>query len=204
VRADVIAFPDDDCYYPPDLLRRVAEMLNAHPEWDGLIGKPVDAEGHDAPGRWHSRPGALTRFNLWHRAISYAVFLRADTVRSIGSFDETLGAGADGRAGEETDYLLRGLAAGCSLHYDPSVRVHHPAVSPAPDERIEKAFAYGRATGWLLREHGLPLWFRSYVCARPLAGAVGQACRGHGVLAREHLARFRGRVSGVLSGTAGR
>src|SRR5215212_9261375 len=28
---DVVAFPDDDCWYAPDLLERVAAKLSAHP-----------------------------------------------------------------------------------------------------------------------------------------------------------------------------
>ncbi len=41
---DVLAFPDDDCRYPPDLLRRAAEFFAKHPEIGGLAGRLVDEE----------------------------------------------------------------------------------------------------------------------------------------------------------------
>ena len=36
LQADVIAFPDDDCWYPPDLLGRVADFLGRNPSLDGV------------------------------------------------------------------------------------------------------------------------------------------------------------------------
>ena len=86
-RGNVISFPDDDCWYPPTLLQRVAALLSAHPEWDGLAGRPAEAQ------RWSSRPGRITRTNAWGRAIEWTLFHRRDVVRRIGYFNETLGPG---------------------------------------------------------------------------------------------------------------
>ena len=41
---DIVPFPDDDCWYAPDLLRRVADMFEAHPEWDGVSGCEASPE----------------------------------------------------------------------------------------------------------------------------------------------------------------
>ena len=30
---DIVAFPDDDCWYPHDLLRRVVHKFNCNPDW---------------------------------------------------------------------------------------------------------------------------------------------------------------------------
>ena len=38
---DIIAFPDDDCWYDSRLLERVRDYLNS-PEIDGLCGCPID------------------------------------------------------------------------------------------------------------------------------------------------------------------
>ena len=37
--ADVVAFPDDDCEYPGDLLARLGERFAARPELDGLSAR---------------------------------------------------------------------------------------------------------------------------------------------------------------------
>ena len=41
---DIVAFPDDDCWYAPDLLRRVVDMFEAHPEWRGITGCEASAD----------------------------------------------------------------------------------------------------------------------------------------------------------------
>lgn len=47
-KGDVVAFPDDDCWYDPTLLERVAKQLAAHPEW--ASGAP-----REYPSRWAGR-----------------------------------------------------------------------------------------------------------------------------------------------------
>src|SRR5437016_4311622 len=41
IRADVVAFPDDDCVYPDDLLERIARRFGADPALDGLTGRAL-------------------------------------------------------------------------------------------------------------------------------------------------------------------
>src|SRR5918992_619092 len=40
--SDMVAFPDDDCRYPPDLLEKVARFFDRHLEVDALTGRLVD------------------------------------------------------------------------------------------------------------------------------------------------------------------
>src|SRR5712664_3371730 len=63
--AEIVAFPDDDCWYPPDLLARVAEFFRLHPEWQGLTGRSLTGDGFPSNGRWHSDPGQVTLRNAW-------------------------------------------------------------------------------------------------------------------------------------------
>src|SRR5262245_42844217 len=71
---DVVAFPDDDCWYDPDLLERVAKLFEAHPDWDGVTGREVVEPGFTSGGRWDPRPGVVTPNNIWRRAISFTIF----------------------------------------------------------------------------------------------------------------------------------
>src|SRR5262245_47248397 len=73
VTADVVAFADDDCWYPVDLLARVGAMLDANPSWDGVTGTVTDASGVPSSARWSKRAGALDRMNVWTRGVSISV-----------------------------------------------------------------------------------------------------------------------------------
>jgi len=191
---DVLAFPDDDCWYSPDLLEQVASILEAQPRWDGVSGRTIDARGKSSVTRWDRRYGAITPWNVWRRVTSAAMFLRRRVVESVGDFDESLGAGAAGpwRAGEEIDYLLRALAGGFRLYYVPGLVVHHSIPLRDPGA----AFGYGMGMGRVLRKHRYPMWFVTYHCLRPLIGALLASLSGDRRRAGYHLAVLRGRVLG--------
>src|SRR5439155_22927169 len=126
VQADVVAFPDDDCVLPDDLLARVAQRFDSEDAPDGITGRAADAHGRSSTS-WPRDATVLTRENLWNRAISFTIFLRAAVVANVGPFDERLGLGASAQwsSGEEIDYLVRALDGGARIEYDPSVGVVH-------------------------------------------------------------------------------
>src|SRR5207247_4382432 len=90
LRAGIVAFPDDDCTFSDDLLERIARRFAAEPALDGLTGRAEDAAGRSAPS-WSRKGAILTRDNLWNRAISFTIFLRAEVIARVGAFDEQLG-----------------------------------------------------------------------------------------------------------------
>lgn len=207
ITGDVVAFPDDDCWYPTDVLARVAALLEANPGWGGVCGRSIDAQGRDSSGRWDTAAGAIERTNVWRRAISYTVFLRRPLVDRLGGFEEDLGVGADSpwQSGEETDFVLRALGAGGDLRYDPEVRVHHENPVLQYDVRARtRARGYGMGMGRVLRLHRYPVWYVSYLCARPLGGSLLALLTGDPGRARFQWASFEGRVRGWLGSSAGR
>jgi glycosyltransferase involved in cell wall biosynthesis len=106
VSGDVVAFPDDDCKYPADLLAMVARILDGRPKLDGVAVCSVDEEGRVSNGRLDERSGPINGSNVWARAIEYTMFLREQSVRGL-RFDERIGPGAGTPlgAGAGTDYL---------------------------------------------------------------------------------------------------
>ena len=38
----ILTFPDDDCWYPADLLEKVVCLMDGNAHWGGLAGKPAD------------------------------------------------------------------------------------------------------------------------------------------------------------------
>jgi GT2 family glycosyltransferase len=199
VTGDVVAFPDDDCWYPPNLLSSVVERFASNPSLGGLGGRPVDVAGRSSFPRWDLQSGPIDRFNVWRRCNSNALFLGKKVVDQVGGFDETLGVGSGTPWGsaEEVDYPLRALAHGFTLYYDPMLLVHHPASLPTfNDEGIARAESYGGGMGRVLRKHGYPWWFVLYQWTRPMGGALLSAATGRLDKARYHCAVLRGRRRG--------
>jgi glycosyltransferase involved in cell wall biosynthesis len=199
VTGALVAFPDDDSWYPETLLTSVVQLFGSAPSLGGLAGRPVDAEGHSSFPRWDLRPGPVDRFNIWRRCNSNALFLSKAAVDRVGGFDESLGVGAGTPwgAAEDIDYPLRILAAGFTLQYDPTLVVHHPRITPMFDAAsAARAESYARGMGRVLRKHGYPWWFVLYQGARPLGGALISAVTGRLAKARYHHAILRGRRQG--------
>lgn len=196
LRAELVAFPDDDCVYAPDLLERVARRFAAEPELDGVTGRAVDGSGNASPS-WAQEAARLTRENLWNRAISFALFLRAAVVRNAGEFDEQLGLGS-GRAwssGEETEYLVRAVSRGARIDYDPTLTVVHDEKPP----RESLGAREGASVGYILRKHHYPARVVATMFGRPLGGALVALARRDRARARFHIDTFQGRLRGYLS-----
>jgi GT2 family glycosyltransferase len=199
VTGDIVAFPDDDCWYPESLLTSVVDRLRANPSLAGILGHPVDVQGRSSFPRWDRRSGPINRFNVWRRSNSNALFLRTAVVERVGGFDESLGVGSGTPwgAAEDIDYPLRVLAAGLELYYDSRLLVHHPQSRPTFDAAsIARAESYGGGMGRVLRKHGYPWWFVLYCAARPLGGVLISAVSGRLAKARYHGAILRGRRRG--------
>ena len=176
--ADAVAFPDDDCVYPPDLLERVADRLA---DLDGVTGREP---------WWPAESAAmLTRDNLWNRAISFTIFLRRGVVERVGAFDEALGLPAG--SGEETDYLIRALDVGARIEYDPALVVEHPQ---KPADLSTVGARDGASLGYILRKHHYPRRTVTRMLVRPAGGVLVDPRR-----AGFHLATLRGRLRGYRS-----
>lgn len=165
---DIIAFPDDDCWYPPGLLRRVRTTLVSSPEYGGVSGRGADPKGDDSGVRWLKRPTTINRFNIWRASIEYTIFLRRCAVSGL-RFNEELGLGSNTPwgAGEGTDYLLRTIGRGYKILYDPSIVIHHPSnISNPPSE--EKLLNYARGTGRVMGLNGYSPALAAILCLGPL------------------------------------
>jgi len=173
VTGDVVAFPDDDCIYPPDLLSKVNTFFETHPDSDGVTGKAVSTNGKMSSGRWDSNAGYITKWNVWRRGISFSIFLRSYVIKSIGYFDEELGVGSGTLwgSGEETDLLLRAIESGYRIYYEPEITVIHPEKSLGQFS-VTRAMFYGQGMGYVLRKHKYPIWYVIASLARPAGGAL--------------------------------
>ena len=139
--------------------------------------------------------------------MSSAIFLRRDLIAAVGPFDEALGVGSGTPwpAAEETDYLLRAVARGGRIWYDPRFAVHHPGSPGQPQQKIlDRGRRYGRAMGYVLAKHGRGRIELAYHVARALTGATLSLVRARWDDARLHAAVARGRLRGWRDGVAAR
>ncbi len=199
--SDLVAFPDDDCRYPLDLLERVARFFDYYPEVDGLTGRLVDEQGQSSILDFDLEPGPLDAMNVWTRSIEATMFLRGKSARRF-RFDETLGRGSNTvwESGEGTDYLLQLLSEGASLYYEPSLNVIHPQPVPPYDAKaMRRAYEYGCGRGRVLRKHEYPLRARAGTLIEPLKRAVVCAAGLRTAQAHYHWNVFRGRSRGLIS-----
>ncbi|MBK8210274.1 MAG: glycosyltransferase family 2 protein [Rhodospirillales bacterium] len=79
-RGRIVAFPDDDCWYPDDVLATVLRLFEANPDWDVVSGRSVDDRMRDTQGRWLDHVVRADRRNVLRMGISYTIFARASAL----------------------------------------------------------------------------------------------------------------------------
>ncbi len=198
VRAPFVGFPDDDCWYQSDFLERLHAMFVADPGLAGLTGLCVDEAGRLAAGGGCRQRRLITKDSVWGLGVSATLFLRGEVFEGLGGFDESLGLGARTmfQSGEETDLLLRILARGHRLRYEPRLIVHHPPPDPEELGAADKAWRYGLGMGRVLRMHRYNTLAVFKHIAKPILGAGLALVVNRRALASVRWARARGRLAG--------
>jgi glycosyltransferase involved in cell wall biosynthesis len=155
-RGSVCAVPDDDCWYPPELLHSVNSWFSGNLNFDVLLASVHDESGNLQGPRKRSRVGCeCDKRNIWYNGISYNVFWRRSVVDDVGAFDESLGPGSETKfqAGEETDFLLRAMGSGHRIWCEPSISVFHPSPQSIQQRILEQTYPYALGVGHVLRRH---------------------------------------------------
>jgi len=173
---DLIGFPDDDCWYAPGRLQRIRAFFDRHDAIDILTGRTIDASGRESASRFQARSGPILRNNVFVAGNSSTLFVRRAAAQAVGGFDEALGVGSGTpfQSGEESDFLLRCIAAGYRGYFDRDHEVFHEQVSVTP----ARARAYSTGFGRVARKHSLgPAYFAART-ARTFAGGCYRLMRG--------------------------
>lgn len=189
-KGDIIAFPDDDCWYAPHTLEHITSQFTLNPHAGGMLcaweekEREVDVSINN-----------VSRFSAFTDAGTLVQFYRKEALKNI-QFDPELGPGTGlpYGCGEDTDLLLQVLATGAPVIRTSEVLVHHPKPNVTDPALPAKAKAYALGRMHLLRKHTFPLWFKLanvlYPLLRlPLEGKKAWAYR---------KAMFLGRLKGLL------
>lgn len=202
---DVVGFPNDNSWYPRATLPELLARFDAEPGLGGLSALVTTADGRPAMLRWPARAETVRPAVVHRIGITPSLFFRRALLGRVGGFDEAIGTGAPGRvqSGEDSDLLLRVLATGARIDYDPTLIVHNDEPRDRLDARfVAKMAGYGVGQGLLWRRHRLPPVLLAGLVSRKLVAAPLRAARGRRVLARSDVAWARGCLTGYRAGNA--
>jgi hypothetical protein len=183
-RADAVAFPDDDCWYPPLLLAHVAEHLA---DWDIVMGSYSESSPEPDYRRFPAEGGELGWRVAYEQTASVTQFYRPAAVLDVGLFDERFGVGASYPSAEDADFLVRAIAAGRRCLYEPTLVVGHRWLGSDYDHH----YLGGTA---LLAKHALRVAEARRLLARRLLAGAREMASG-AMRAREYVSALRAVVA---------
>jgi glycosyltransferase involved in cell wall biosynthesis len=191
-RGEILAFPDDDCWYSPRLLSKVERFFEENADYAMLSVGVRDESGTLSGNRWVRGACNLGTANLFRTSVGFGLFVRRDRVPEFLRFDESLGVGSgtEFASGEDTDYVFRLLEKGLKGRFNREFTVYHARHDMLSGKTTEaRAFSYGCGMGRVIRKRAkLPLMpafvgFDFLRFAYSLAcGKIGPAllCAAHG------------------------
>ena len=200
-KGDVIAFPDDDCWYPQDLLKNVSSFFDKNPQWDGLSTMIRDEKGTESVLRFHKKAGLVTRDTTWNRASAVTLFMKRFVVNKTGSFNENIGPGCGKliMAGEDMDYILRIMDKGFNIHFDPNFHVCHPQIKDSDEKKNEKKiYQYAVAGGFMMRVHKFGLLALAAVLVKNAGSVALSIIRGNFYKAKCTSLSIAGKLKGYF------
>lgn len=123
----IVAFPDDDCWYPDGVLEHVTQTFALSPRLDlwfcRYSSTPAGIERAPAPR-------IATARDVVRQASSNTMFVRGRIVKSGMVFDESLGVGTPTDGGEDTEYALNAHVRSCLSLYLPAEVIGHRDKNP--------------------------------------------------------------------------
>ena len=196
VKGTFIGFPDDDCWYEPDTLYKVLEILQKN-EYQGVSACGTNEQGVFT-ANFLRKKTALNHFN-YYSAISYTMFFK---FKKNICFDENMGVGSPYNlgSGEETDYMLTLMEKyNYNILYNPAIIVHHPIFEIYNyNILLNKSYSYARGTGYLLRKHKFPISVYVRIFLRPFIGVLVFLLQFNKYRAKKSFLLLKGRIEGFF------
>jgi GT2 family glycosyltransferase len=147
---DVLAVTDDDCFPDARWVEALIEGFGSTPVPDAVTGPVLPPPG-DPPNDMCalslrlSRETRLfsTRVIPWQVGSGANFAARVDVLRKLGGWDERLGVGTRGMAGEDIDIVDRLLATGGSIFYSGDAVMHHAWQTRERRRATRWSYGYG-------------------------------------------------------------
>jgi GT2 family glycosyltransferase len=202
---DIIALTDDDCRVEPDYIDKLysAFFFDEGPiirggrvELGDKDDIPLTIQTSRVPAqlRIDQFPGGFINGSSF--AFSRSVYLE------LGPYDERFGPGSTYPAADDTDYMVRALAAGIPVRFDPSFSVehHHGRRGDEAMRRMRQAYSY--ADGAMFAKHFLSRKSIRRIFGRSFLSALLSVLRApprDAVIPRLSLFKFKHQLRGFLA-----
>lgn len=153
---EIIAFPDDDCIYPIDLLKNVNEYMKKNQK-DFLLIKMKNSYKNGRKVQEGIKSQEVNYSNMFVLGASISIFLKREIMIELKAFDENLGLGAKTifQSVEDIDLIARAIKKNIIVYFENTIEVYHPF----DDEKIDKdknlderSFKGGAAEMYLLNK----------------------------------------------------
>ncbi len=204
VRMPWVAMTDDDCAPDPRWIAAMHDRIGAADVPDGIGGRVLPG-GEATPGtfalaqRMWTDPKTYRGPTLpWLVGSGANMLFRVDALLRAGGYDERLGVGTPGVAGEDLEILHRMLRDGATLAFEPAIVVYHDRVGS--ERRLSTRSTYGFGMGAYVG-----MWLRcdrwvAYAMARWMRDRLVGVARGVKRRDRWKLNEERLQVLGAISG----
>lgn len=203
VSGQIVAFPDDDCWYPIDLLERVNNFFQDNQTIDGLTSITRDKNGNKSVQKYSNANGRVSARNVWFKGNSTTIFVRKFKLDNLENyFDENLGVGSGTKWGgcEDIDFLIRLIQSGAKIEYHTEFFVYHPQIEITDrKEYILRNKKYSLGTGYTLKKNDFSTFQVFYFVLRPLTGAFISILLFNKLKAQVRFIRARGIFEGWMS-----
>lgn len=205
----LVAVTDDDCVPSASWLATIARDFASGDAPDVVTGRVLPL-GPDVPGLYAvstrestTRAIRTGRVEPWHVGTGGNLAFRREWVDRAGGYDERLGAGSPGEAGEDMDLFYRLTTAGARVLFDPESVVYHERKSWAT--LVARQRCYGRGIGafatiWTRRRHAYPLYILALWLGHHAKRLTRAAAGRRWDVIRETISTLRGTAGGVVYG----
>jgi glycosyltransferase involved in cell wall biosynthesis len=152
----IISFPDDDCWYPPGVLKSVASWFDSNQHHEILCLGLRDADGECVGNRWFISSCDLNMVNIYRTTMGPSIFIRSNGRTRAVQYDEGIGPGASTQyvAGEDTDYILELMKNGSRGRFEAKWHIGHPRKDIGiANVSMDRVYNYGKGTGFVQRKH---------------------------------------------------
>ena len=142
-KSSLIAFPDDDCLYPPSLVENIIKVFQSNPKIDVILTSKIEPSEIFSDLKeitpFHSRVSSI--LDLFKaKAETSNIFTRRLALKSLSYvFDENIGPGANTlwASNEETDFLIRFIKQGAKIIKAKDLAIAHHSLQGSPTKSLK-------------------------------------------------------------------
>lgn len=149
-KGEYIAFPDDDCKYMKDTLKKVESYFENNKEVYAVMGRIVDEDNNDCIRKWSKEDEIITKMNFYTKLSSITLFKR-NKKEEKQYFNEQMGVGAPFGSNEDANIIYKSLKSGKIIKYYSDIVLYHP--KPPQYIELNKVYSYGLGFGALCKEN---------------------------------------------------